>query len=112
MKTFFFPIFIILLLSAACAAPRVETAVERKFYHAPMAEKDRFQASQWLEVAQLSFSASDYQLSHEFCDRILLYYPETWYGLQAQEIKRKMSDPARNKTRDFIHNNPGLFLGE
>lgn len=73
-------------------------------------EKDRFQASQWLRLADQFWETGDYpQLTH-FCRLILTYYPDTEYAKQAQKLLKKSANPSVNRSREYRRNNPALFF--
>lgn len=76
-----------------------------------MTKKDRFQADQWLRLGRIFVSVGDYVTAWRYCEYILEYYPDTLYAKEAMVIEDAIADPKKNRNREFIRNNPGLFLG-
>ena len=72
--------------------------------------KDKFQATQWLKVARELWEVGDYPLLRRYCQMIIDRYPGTSYGREAEKLLKRSSNPAKNRSREFRRNNPGLFL--
>lgn len=70
---------------------------------------DTFQAEQWLRTARALWEVGDYPTLRLYCNRIVEYYPETYYAMVAEKLLIKSRKPPNNRSREYIRNNPGLF---
>lgn len=71
--------------------------------------KDQFQAEQWLRLAKDFASLGDYPSVDHYCRLLIEYYPNTYYANEAEGILKKISSVKKNRGRQRIKNNPGLF---
>lgn len=74
-----------------------------------LSSKDTFQAEQWLRTARALWEVGEYATLRQYCNRIVEYYPETYYAMVAEKLLIKSRKPPNNRGREYIRNNPGLF---
>lgn len=76
-----------------------------------LSRKDSFQAEQWIALSRNLWEVGDYVTLRYYCRMIIDYYPETIYAEEAQKFLTKTQKPPKNRSREYIRHNPGLFPG-
>lgn len=76
-----------------------------------LSRKDIFQAEQWVALARDFLEVGDYQSMRYYCRMIVDFYPQTIYAEEAQKYLKKTDIPKRNRIREYMRHNPGMFPG-
>lgn len=76
-----------------------------------LSRRDMFQAEQWIALSRNLWEVGDYQTLRYYCRLIIDFYPETIYSEEAQKYLKKTDIPKKNRAREYIRHNPGMFPG-
>ncbi|MFH0799985.1 MAG: hypothetical protein V2A66_07395 [Pseudomonadota bacterium] len=72
---------------------------------------DRVQAEWWMTTIRVLWKVGDYPTLRYYCQKVVQYYPETDYAVEAQKYLTKSEKPKKNKRRERIRNDPALTFG-
>lgn len=78
---------------------------------AELDKKDVFQAELWMRTIRTLWGIGDYPTLRYYCHKTIELYPETIYAEEAEKYLHKTENPKKNRLRELIRNDPGLFLG-
>lgn len=76
-----------------------------------LSRRDLFQAEQWIALSRNLWEVGDYQTLRYYCRLIIDFYPETIYAEEAQKYMKKTEIPKKNRVREYLRHNPGMFPG-
>ena len=74
-------------------------------------KKNMFQAELWMKNIKALWGVGDYSTLRYYCRKTVEFYPETYYAEEAEKYLKKTENPKKNRRREFMRNDPGLFLG-
>lgn len=76
-----------------------------------LSRADLFQAEQWIALSRNLWEVGDYQTLRYYCRQLIDFYPDSIYAEEAQKYLKKTEFPKKNRAREYIRHNPGMFPG-